>query len=87
MGRVNVQGFGPGHPRYTIIDLERRRFHINGAAEIVPGCDGLNLPSGEKRAAYALEDIAFRVGRMEQTLAKIRAKIAAAALANPDIMR
>jgi len=33
------------------------------------------LPSGDKRAAYALEHIAFRVGRIEQSLAKIAAII------------
>jgi hypothetical protein len=46
--------------------------------DFVPDYDALNLPSGDKRAAYALEHIAFRVGRIEQSLAKIAAIIEAA---------
>jgi hypothetical protein len=34
-----------------------------------------NMQSADKRAAYALEHIAFRVGRIEQTLAKIAAAL------------
>jgi len=33
------------------------------------------MPSADKRAAYALEHIAFRVGRIEQTLAKTAAAL------------
>jgi len=36
------------------------------------------MPSGDKRAAYALEHIAFRVGRIEQSLARIAAVIESA---------
>ncbi len=43
--------------------------------DFVPDYDALNLPSGDKRAAYALEHIAFRVGRIEQSLAQIAAII------------
>jgi len=43
--------------------------------DFVPDYDAQNLPSGDKRAAYALEHIAFRVSRMEQSLAKIAAAI------------
>jgi hypothetical protein len=35
------------------------------------------MPSADKRAAYALEHIAFRVGKIEESLAKIAAAIAA----------
>jgi hypothetical protein len=41
------------------------RFLRDLEQDFVRDYDGLNLPSGEK-------DIAFRVGRMEQTLAKMR---------------
>ena len=34
--------------------------------DFVPDYDASNLPSADKRAAYALEHIAFRVGRIEQ---------------------
>jgi hypothetical protein len=46
--------------------------------DFVPDYDAQNLPSADKRAAYALEHIAFRVSRMEQTLARIAAVIEAA---------
>ena len=39
--------------------------------EFIPDYDALNMPSADKRAAYALEHIAFRVGKIEQGLAKI----------------
>jgi hypothetical protein len=45
--------------------------------EFVPDYDALSMPSADKRAAYALEHIAFRVGRMEQSLARIAAAIEA----------
>ena len=43
--------------------------------DFLPDYDAQNVPSGDKRAAYALEHIAFRVGRIEQSLAKIAAAI------------
>jgi hypothetical protein len=43
--------------------------------DFVPDYDAQNLPSGDKRAAYALEHIAFRVSRIEQSLAKIAAAL------------
>ena len=39
--------------------------------EFVPDYDAQNMPSADKRTAYALEHIAFRVGRIEQSLARI----------------
>jgi hypothetical protein len=46
--------------------------------DFVPDYDASNLPSADKRAAHALEHIAFRVGRIEQNLAKIAAVIESA---------
>jgi hypothetical protein len=43
--------------------------------DFVPDYDAQSLPSADKRAAYALENIAFRLGRIEQSLAKIAAVI------------
>lgn len=43
--------------------------------EFVPDYDALSMPSADKRAAYALEHIAFRVGKIDQSLAKIAAAI------------
>jgi hypothetical protein len=45
--------------------------------EFIPDYDAQNMPSADKRAAYALEHIAFRVGRIEQSLTKIAAAIEA----------
>ena len=42
--------------------------------EFIPDYDALNMPSADKRAAYALEHIAFRVGKIEESLAKIAAR-------------
>jgi hypothetical protein len=39
--------------------------------DFIPDYDALNMPSADKRAAYALEHIAFRVGKIEENLAKI----------------
>ncbi|MFY9893105.1 MAG: hypothetical protein WAK63_03105 [Xanthobacteraceae bacterium] len=43
--------------------------------EFVPDYDAQSMPSADKRAAYALEHIAFRLGRIEQSLARIAAAI------------
>jgi len=43
--------------------------------DFVPDYDAQNLPSADKRAAYALEHIAFRVARIEQTLSRIATAI------------
>jgi hypothetical protein len=45
--------------------------------EFVPDYDALSMPSADKRAAYALEHIAFRVGKIDESLAKIAAAIEA----------
>lgn len=41
----------------------------------VPDYDANSMPSADKRAAYALEHIAFRIGKIEEALAKIAAAI------------
>jgi hypothetical protein len=45
--------------------------------EFIPDYDALSMPSADKRAAYALEHIAYRVGKIEESLAKIAAAIEA----------
>ena len=45
--------------------------------EFIPDYDALNIPAADKRAAYALEHIAFRVGKIEKSLAKIAGAIEA----------
>lgn len=43
--------------------------------DFIPDYDAVNMPSADKRAAYALEHIAFRVARIEQSLARLAAAI------------
>jgi hypothetical protein len=43
--------------------------------DFLPDYDAQNMPSADKRAAYALEHIAFRIGRIEQSLSKIAGAI------------
>ena len=61
-----------------MVDLARRaRLVCEMEQEFLPDYDAQSLPSADKRAAYALEHIAFRVSRIEQTLARIAAAIEA----------
>ncbi len=46
--------------------------------EFIPDYDATNMPSADKRTAYALEHIAFRVARIEQSLSRIAAAIESA---------
>ena len=46
--------------------------------EFIPDYDASNMPSADKRTAYALEHIAFRVARIEQSLSRIAAAIESA---------
>lgn len=39
--------------------------------EFVPDYDAQNMPAADKRAAYALEHIAFRIARIEHNLGRI----------------
>jgi hypothetical protein len=43
--------------------------------DFLPDYDAQNMPSADKRAAYALEHIAFRVSRIEQALTKVAASL------------
>ncbi|MGB7036667.1 MAG: hypothetical protein WBD71_14215 [Xanthobacteraceae bacterium] len=59
-----------------MVDLTRRARMVRELEqEFVPDYDAQSLPSADKRAAYALEHLAFRVGRIEQLLARIVAAI------------
>jgi len=51
----------------TMVDLTRRSKLVRELEqEFVPDYDATSMPSADKRAAYALEHIAFRVSRIEQ---------------------
>ena len=59
-----------------MVDPPRRaKLLRNLESDFVTDYDAQSTPSGDKRAAYALEHIAFRVGPMERSLAKIAATI------------
>jgi hypothetical protein len=49
-------------------DIKRARLLRELEQIFVPDYDAANLPAADKRAAYALEHIAFRIGRIEQIL-------------------
>lgn len=53
----------------------RARLQRELEQDFIPDYDALNIPSADKRSAYALEHIAFRVGRIEQTLSRLAAAI------------
>jgi hypothetical protein len=62
-----------------MVDLTRRARMVRELEqEFVPDYDAQSMPSADKRAAYALEHIAFRVGRIEQALTRLAAAIEAA---------
>jgi hypothetical protein len=58
--------------RWEVTDPARRAKLLRELEQdFIPDYGALNMPSADKRAAYALEHIAFRVGKIEQNLAKI----------------
>jgi len=60
----------------TMVDPARRAKLLRELEEeFIPDYDALNMPAADKRAAYALEHIAFRVGRIDKSLARIAAAI------------
>lgn len=62
-----------------MVDSPRRaRLLREFEQEFLPDYDAQSMPAADKRAAYALEHIAFRVGRIEQLLARLTAAIEAA---------
>jgi hypothetical protein len=62
----------------TMIEPARRAKLVRELEqEFIPDYDALNMPSADKRSAYALEHIAFRVARIDQSLARIAAAIEA----------
>jgi hypothetical protein len=67
-----------GRLETTVTDPARRAKLLREfEQEFVPDHDALSMPSADKRAAYALEHIAFRAGRIDESLAKIATAIGA----------
>jgi len=52
-------------------DVRRARILRDLQQDFVADYDAQNMPSPDKRAAYALEAIAFRVGRIDQKFDQI----------------
>ena len=60
-------------------DIRRARLTKEFEQDFLPDYDAASMPSADKRAAYALEHIAFRMGRLDQKLDKLIAAIATVA--------
>jgi hypothetical protein len=63
--------------RKMVDDIRRARLLRDMESLYVPDYDAVNMPSSEKRAAYALEHIAFRMGRIEEKLERLLTALAA----------
>lgn len=61
-----------------VVDPRRARMIRDMEQDFIPDYDATSMPSADKRAAYALEHIAFRVGRIEQLLARLTAAVKSA---------
>lgn len=62
-------------------DIRRARVMREMEQIFIPDYDAGTMPSPDKRAAYELEQIAFRMGRLDEKLDKLIAAITA--LINP----
>ncbi len=58
-------------------DIRRARLTREMEQPFLPNYDAANMPSADKRAAYALEHIAFRMSRIDDKLDKLVAAISA----------
>jgi hypothetical protein len=58
-------------PGETVVTGTARRARLlrEVQQEFIPDCDGLSMPSAGKRAACALEPIACRIGKIDQSAA------------------
>ncbi|KAB2880905.1 MAG: hypothetical protein K8H87_16465 [Pseudorhodoplanes sp.] len=62
-------------------DIRRTR-HLRELEELfAPDYDAGNMPSPDKRAAYALEHIAYRMGKVDQKLSEVLIALASLAAA------
>ena len=61
-------------------DIRRTRLLREMEQPFLPDYDASNTPAADKRAAYALEHIAFRMSRIDDKLDKLVAAITALAI-------
>lgn len=52
-------------------DVRRARMKREFEQDFLPDYDASNMPSADKRAAYALEHIAFRMSRIDEKLERL----------------
>jgi len=52
-------------------DVRRIKLKREFEQEFLPNYDAGNMPAADKRAAYALEHIAFRLGRIDEKLERL----------------
>ncbi len=65
-------------------DVRRARIAREMEELFLPTYDASNMPSADKRAAYALEHIAFRLGRIDSKLDNLIAVLTAMAATKPS---
>lgn len=65
-------------------DVRRNRMKREFEQLFLPDYDAANMPSADKRAAYALEHIAFRAGRLDEKLDRLVATIEALIASRQD---
>ena len=58
-------------------DVRRIKMKREFEQEFLPNYDAANMPSADKRAAYALEHIAFRMSRIDEKLERLVAAVEA----------
>lgn len=58
-------------------DIRKARLQREFESLFLPDYDAANMPSADKRAAYALEHIAFRMGRIDEKFGKMLAALEA----------
>ncbi len=57
-------------------DIRHARMVREFEQDFIPDYDATSMPSADKRSAYALEHIAFRIGRIDQKLGQLIAALA-----------
>src|SRR5436189_92377 len=67
--------------------LRRRKLEAKMDELFVPDYDAANMPSPDKRAAYALEHIAYRVGLMERKFDQLVELLSGVAVSSLHTMR
>lgn len=73
----SVMHFAGRQETIMVDPVRRARILRDLQQDFIPDYDAQSLPSADKRSAYALEHIAFRLGRIEQSLGRIAAALEA----------